>query len=262
MAVQALCVRETVKVGLTARPALAEERASSSRPSWARAAAKLRVCDQIISADFDRSSKPRDCAVITCREASSHSLQNSSMYGHWYRSGRGARPTICLFGATDENFAKSDKGMGAVARFRSSSSARSHSAMPCGARLVNISTSQQPVAAGVVWNGRRGFGQLPFGRRQGRCGIGHKQICAPAHVQAADPITVSTLSGSTDIAHASQLSGCLESRWNCRLVGGQDFEAALEAGPGSARLAPPEFLAPRGSDASCANRSLTKVNSG
>ena len=90
MAVQALCVRETVKVGLTARPALAEERASSSRPSWARAAAKLRVCDQIISADFDRSSKPRDCAVITCREASSHSLQNSSMYGHWYRSGRGA----------------------------------------------------------------------------------------------------------------------------------------------------------------------------
>ena len=146
MAVQALCVRETVKVGLTARPALAEERASSSRPSWARAAAKLRVCDQIISADFDRSSKPRDCAVITCREASSHSLQNSSMYGHWYRSGRGARPTICLFGATDENFAKSDKGMGAVARFRSSSSARSHSAMPCGARLVNI--SHTPTACG------------------------------------------------------------------------------------------------------------------
>ena len=83
---------------------------------------------------------------------------------------------------------------------------------------------------------KTGVGQLPFGRRQGRCGIGHKQICALAHAQAADPISVSTLSGSTDIAHASQLSGRLESRSNSRLVGGQDFEAALEAGPGSARL--------------------------
>ena len=157
MAVQALCVRETVKVGLTARPALAEERASSSRPA--------------VGQYFDT-------------------------------------PTVC-------------------------------------GRRRGLER-------------RQGFGQLPFGRRQGRCGIGHKQICALAHAQAADPISVSTLSGSTDIAHASQLSGCLESRWNCRLVGGQDFEAALEAGPGSARLAPPEFLAPRGSDASCANRSLTK----
>ncbi len=171
MAVQALCVRETVKVGLTARPALAEERASSSRPSWARAAAKLRVCDQIISADFDRSSKPRDCAVITCREASSHSLQNSSMYGHWYRSGRGARPTICLFGATDENFAKSDKGMGAVARFRSSSSARSHSAMPCGARLVNISTHPNSLWP-QAWSGTEDGGLANFPSAAAKAAVG------------------------------------------------------------------------------------------
>jgi hypothetical protein len=174
MAVQALCVRETVKVGLTARPALAEERASSSRPSWARAAAKLRVCDQIISADFDRSSKPRDCAVITCREASSHSLQNSSMYGHWYRSGRGARPRRqSVSSARTTKILPSPIGHGRAGK----DSIQHQRAFTFGDALRGafgqyLDTPQQPVAAGVVWNGRRGLANFPSAYAKAAVGSG------------------------------------------------------------------------------------------
>ena len=67
---------------------------------------------------------------------------------------------------------------------------------------------QQPMAAGVVWNRGQGSGQFPFGRREGRCGIGHKQICAPRTSRRADPITASTLSGSTDKARSKKLRAC------------------------------------------------------
>ena len=35
----------------------------------------------------------------------------------------------------------------------------------------------------VVWDRRQGFGQLRFGRRKGRRGIGQRQICAVGHVR-------------------------------------------------------------------------------
>src|ERR1700722_1415914 len=65
----------------------------------------------------------------------------------------------------------------ALARFRSSANACSHSAIPSAARLVNMSTSP-------IWDRRQGCVQLRFGCRKGRNTIGRKEKCAFDYVRA------------------------------------------------------------------------------
>ena len=48
----------------------------------------------------------------------------------------------------------------------------------------NVDKSQQHMAARMVWDRRQRFVQFHFGRREGRHGIGHKRMCALAHVRA------------------------------------------------------------------------------
>jgi transposase len=66
----------------------------------------------------------------------------------------------------------------ATARFRSSCSACSHSAMPSAALGQYVDEPQQRMARGVVRDRRQGSGQLRFGRREGRQAIGHKEMYA------------------------------------------------------------------------------------
>ena len=60
--------------------------------------------------------------------------------------------SLRFFGATDKNLTQVRQGNGRVARFRSSANACSHSAIPCGARLVNISTSPKYIWP-TAWSG-------------------------------------------------------------------------------------------------------------
>jgi hypothetical protein len=53
----------------------------------------------------------------------------------------------------------------------------------CRALGSYVDKSQRHVCTRMVWNRRRGFGQLCLGRREGRRGIAHRQICAVGHVR-------------------------------------------------------------------------------
>ena len=88
--------------------------------------------------------------------------------------------SLCFFGATNENLAKSDKGMGA-----GKISIQLQRVFTFGDALRSalgeyVDKSQLHMAARMVWDRRQGFGQLRFGRREGRHRIGHKRICALA----------------------------------------------------------------------------------
>jgi hypothetical protein len=83
--------------------------------------------------------------------------------------------SLGFFGATDNNLAKSDNGMrvGEIAiqlqrMFTFGDALR-------GALGLYLDKAQNRVAARIVWDRRQGFGQLRFGRREGRHGIGYKQ---------------------------------------------------------------------------------------
>ena len=86
LAVQVARARETVKAGLSARPALTAERASSSRPSCARAAAKLKYAKRIISVGLDRPSKPRDRLLLTAEVVLRNARDMSSRCKPSYRA--------------------------------------------------------------------------------------------------------------------------------------------------------------------------------
>ena len=115
LAVQAARAREMAKAGLSARPALTAERASSSRPSCARAAANSKICERIISVGLDRPSKPRDrllaSAEMVLRDARVCHPGVGQRIARTEAQGLG-NVSLRFFGATDENLAKSDNGMG------------------------------------------------------------------------------------------------------------------------------------------------------
>src|ERR1700722_14964691 len=73
----------------------------------------------------------------------------------------------------------------ASARFRSSSSACSHLAMPSAARFVHMSTSPNHIWP-RGWSGtdESALIKFPFSRREGRGGIGHEEIYALDRVRA------------------------------------------------------------------------------
>ena len=106
IAVQRARAREMVKVGLSARPALTAECASSSRPSCARAAANTKICMRIISVGLDRPSKPRDrllpTAEVELRNARVSHPDVSHRIARTEAQGLG-NVSLCFFGATDKN---------------------------------------------------------------------------------------------------------------------------------------------------------------
>ena len=187
IAAQGARAREMVKVGLSARPALTAECASSSRPSCARAAANTKYgCGKLRLASIDR----RNHTTAWSQEPSWLFAMPAKPFQAWAISiarteAQGlADVSLCFFGATNEHLAKSDTRMGAgeisiqrQCMFTFGDAVRS-------ALGEYLDIPQQPMAARVVWNRRQGFDQLCFGRREGRHGIGHKEICALAHVRA------------------------------------------------------------------------------
>ena len=115
IAVQRARAREMVKVGLSARPALTAERASSSRPSCASAAANAKMGMRIISVGLDRPSKPRDRLLLTAEVVLRHARESHPGVSHRIARAEAQgldNVSLCFFGATDENLAKPDSGMG------------------------------------------------------------------------------------------------------------------------------------------------------
>ena len=99
---------------------------------------------------------------------------------------------LCFFRTTDEGLTKSDKGVSA-GQFRSSSNARSHSAMPCTARLVNISTYPNNLWP-RAWSGTDDNALVNLASAIAKAPIGSvTKKFAPSRMSArADPISAST----------------------------------------------------------------------
>ena len=104
------------KAGLSASPALTAERASSSRPSCARAAANPKYAWWITSIGLDRPSTPRDRLLVTAdvelRQACDTHPDMSRRIARTEAQGL-TDVSLCFFGATDTNLTRSDNGMGA-----------------------------------------------------------------------------------------------------------------------------------------------------
>ena len=116
--------------------------------------------------------------------------------------------SLCFFGATDENLAKSDNGMGA-----GEISIQLQRMFAFGDALRRalgdyLDKSQCHMAARMVRDRRQGFGQLRFGRREGRHGIGHKGNCALDHVRARrsnERVDIVGIGGERAIEKAARL---------------------------------------------------------
>ena len=181
LAVQAARVREMSKLGLSARPALTAECASSSRPSCARAAAKCEICRRIISIGLDRPSKPRDRLLPTAEVE----LRKAREIHPGVRlriarteAQRLGNVSLCFFGATDKHLTPSDTGMSVGEISIERQRMFTFGDALCRALGENVDKSQPHMATRMVRDRRQGFGQFRFGRREGRHGIGHKRIYA------------------------------------------------------------------------------------
>ena len=116
--------------------------------------------------------------------------------------------SLCFFGATDKNLTNSDKGMGlgeiSIQRQRMFTFGDALR----GALGEYVDKSQQHMATRMVWDRRQGFGQLRFGRREGRHGIGHKEKCALDHVRARrsnERVDIVGIGGERAIEKAARL---------------------------------------------------------
>jgi hypothetical protein len=81
-----------------------------------RRGGQVKVCDRIISVGFDRSAKPRNGSFIIAEKGLRIACKILPCMGIGIARAEAQRladMSLRLFGATDENFAESDKGMGA-----------------------------------------------------------------------------------------------------------------------------------------------------
>ena len=148
---------------------------------------QVKIRYRIVSVRLDRPAKPGNRLLVTPEAEfceARETLPGMSI-GIARTEAQGLTDvSLCFFGTTDENLTKSDKGMGA-----GKISIQLQRAFTFGNALQSalgqyFDIPQQPMGARVVWDRRQGFGQLRFGCCEGRDGIGHKEICALAHVQA------------------------------------------------------------------------------
>ena len=203
--------RETAKAGSSARPALTAERASSSRPSCARAAPNTKCGRGIISVGLDRPPKPRDRLLPRPRwffamPALSHP-DVSHRIARTEAEGLG-NVSLCFFGATDKNLTQSDNGMGVGEISIQRQRMFTFGDALCGALGRYVDISQAPYGRAHGRDRRQGFGQLRFGRSEGRHGIGHKRSAPASHVRARRSNERSTLSGSAASARSKKLRAC------------------------------------------------------
>ncbi len=82
------------------------------------------------------------------------------------------------------NSAKSDTGMSASEIAIELQRMLAFGDALCRALSEHLDESQPQVTTRMVWDRQQGFGQLCFGRREGRIAIGHK-IVPPSSVSAA-----------------------------------------------------------------------------
>ena len=116
--------------------------------------------------------------------------------------------SLGFFGATDENLAKSDNGMGVGEISIQRQRMFTFGDALRGALGEYIDKSQQHMATRMVRDRRQGFGQLRFGRREGRHGIGHKEKCALDHVGARrsnERVDIAGIGGERAIEKAARL---------------------------------------------------------
>ena len=117
--------------------------------------------------------------------------------------------SLGFFGATDEDLTKSNRGMGG-----GEISIQLQCMLTLGDALRSalghyVDKSQVQMAERMVRDRGQGFGQLRFGRREGRHGIGHKEICALAHVRARrsnESVDIVGIGGERAIEKAVRLS--------------------------------------------------------
>ena len=97
----------------------------------------------------------------------------------------------------------------AMARFRSSSNACSHSAMPSAARLVNISTSPKNKWPGA-WSGTEDKALVNFASAAAKAAVGSatKDSAPSVTFARADPMSASILLGSANSARSKKLRAC------------------------------------------------------
>lgn len=121
---------------------------------------QLKICSRIISIGLDRPSAPCDRLLPTAEGVLRQALVSQRDISR--RIARAetkdlANVSLGFFGATDKYLANPTAAP-ALARFRSSANACSHSAMPCTARLVNMLTSPSHICPSAWF----GYGGLPI----------------------------------------------------------------------------------------------------
>jgi hypothetical protein len=123
--------------------------------------------------------------------------------------------SLCFFGATNKDLTKSDERMGAgkISIQRQRMFTLGDAVRSALGEYIDI--PQQSMGARAVWNRRQGFAQLCFGRREGRHGIGHKEICALAHVparQSNERVDIVGIGGERAIEKAARLRNIVGGR--------------------------------------------------
>ena len=121
---------------------------------------QLKICSRIISIGLDRPSAPCDRLLPTAEGVLRQALvsqRDISRRVAWAKTKDLANVSLGFFGATDKYLANPTAAP-ALARFRSSANACSHSAMPCTARLVNMLTSPSHICPSAWF----GYGGLPI----------------------------------------------------------------------------------------------------
>jgi hypothetical protein len=141
---------------------------------------------RMISISLDRPSKPRDRLLATGEvvlrdprvnhPGASHRIARTEAQGL-------ADMRLRFFGATDKDLTKPDKGMGAGEILIQRQRMFAFGDALCSALGHYVDESQLQMGTRMVRDRRRDFGQLRFGRREGRHRIGHKQKCAGDRVR-------------------------------------------------------------------------------
>ena len=179
---------------------------------------QVKICWRIISVGLDRPSKPRDRLLATAEVKLRNARASHPDVGHrvaWTETQGLVNVGLCFFGATDQNLTKSDKVMGAgeisIQRqrmFTFSDPLRS-------ALGKYVDKSQVEMCARMVRDGRQGFGQLRFGRREGRHGIGRVGEYARDRVRCRrsdERVDIVGVSGERAIEKAASLREIVRGR--------------------------------------------------
>ena len=116
--------------------------------------------------------------------------------------------SLAFFGATDKNLTQSDSAMGvgeiAIQRQRMFTFGDAL----CGALGEHLDKSQPQMAKRMVRDRGQGFGQLRFGRSEGRRGIGYKGICALDRVRdrrSSERVNIVGIGGQRAFVKAARL---------------------------------------------------------